>query len=397
MKILVINAGSSSLKYQLFDMETGSVLAKGLCEKIGLTGAITHKRPGKPNYEEDYPMPSHNEAIALVLKLLTDPELGVIGSVDEISAVGHRFAHGGKITKSCILDDEKLNYIESIIPINPLHGPPALKGVAACKAILADKPQIGVFDTSFYSGFDKKSYMYALPYEWYEKYGVRRYGFHGTSHRFVSAKAAEFLGLDYNNIKIVSCHIGSGSSITAVDCGKAVDTSLGFTPQEGLPMGTRCGSIDPSIVPYIMEQTGMSAAEVNDAMNKKSGLLGVSGISNDARDVWAASEAGNERATLAMDLLVHNAKKIIGSYVAEMNGIDVLIFTAGLGENDRKVREMVTENMEFFGIKLDRDANLNGPRGENLIISTPDSKVKVVVIPTDEEYMIASDTYELVK
>ena len=239
--------------------------------------------------------------------------------------------------------------------------------------------------------------MYALPYEWYEKYGVRRYGFHGTSHRFVSAKACEFLGLDYNSTKIVSCHIGSGSSITAVKNGQAVDTSLGFTPQEGLPMGTRCGSIDPSIVPYIIEQTGMSAAEVNDIMNKKSGLLGVSGVSNDARDVWAAAAEGNERAQLAMDLLVHNAKKIIGSYVAEMNGIDVLIFTAGLGENDRKTRELIAENMEFFGIKLDKDANLNGPRGENLVISAPDSKVKVVVIPTDEEYMIASDTYELVK
>ena len=397
MKILVINAGSSSLKYQLFDMSNGSVLARGLCEKIGLSGAITHKRPGKATYEQDFAMPSHNEAIARVIELLTDPELGVIASVDEISAVGHRFAHGGKITKSSILGEEELNYIESIIPINPLHGPPALKGVAACKAIMADKPQIGVFDTSFYSGFDKKAYMYALPYEWYEKYGVRRYGFHGTSHRFVSAKACEFLGLDYNATKIVSCHIGSGSSITAVDCGKAVDTSLGFTPQEGLPMGTRCGSIDPSIIPYIIEQTGMSASEVNDIMNKKSGLLGVSGVSNDARDVWAAADQGNERAKLAMELLVHYAKKIIGSYVAEMNGVDVLIFTAGLGENDRLTRQLIGDNLEFFGIKMDRDANMNGPRGENLIISTPDSKVKVVVIPTDEEFMIASDTFELVK
>ncbi len=397
MKILVINAGSSSLKYQLFDMENGNVLARGLCEKIGLTGAITHKRPGKENYATDHPMPTHNEAIALVLKLLTDPELGVISSVDEISAVGHRFAHGGKITKSCVLGEEELKYIESIIPINPLHGPPALKGVAACKAIMPDKTMVGVFDTSFYSGFDKKTYMYALPYEWYEKYGVRRYGFHGTSHRFVSAKACEFLGLDYNTTKIVSCHIGSGSSITAVANGKAVDTSLGFTPQEGLPMGTRCGSIDPSIVPYIIEQTGMSAAEVNDIMNKKSGLLGVSGVSNDARDVWVAADAGNERAKLAMDLLVHNAKKIVGSYVAEMNGIDVLIFTAGLGENDRLVREMVCENMEFFGIEFDKEWNMTCPRGENTVLSTPDSKVKVVVIPTDEEYMIASDTYELVK
>lgn len=397
MKILVINAGSSSLKYQLFDMASGKAIAKGLCEKIGLSGAISHKRPGKETYEADYPMPTHNEAIALVLKLLTDPELGVIESVDEIGAVGHRFAHGGKLTKSCILGEEEIKYIESIIPINPLHGPPALKGVAACKAILADKPHVGVFDTSFYSGFDKKSYIYALPYEWYEKYGVRRYGFHGTSHRFVSAKACEFLGLDYGKTKIVSCHIGSGSSITAVNCGKAIDTSLGFTPQEGLPMGTRCGSIDPSIIPYIMNKTGMSASEINDIMNKKSGLLGVSGVSNDARDVWAAADSGNERAKLAMELLVHNAKKIIGSYIAEMNGIDVLIFTAGLGENDRRARQLIGENMEYLGIKIDKDANMNGPRGENIVISAPDSSVKVVVIPTDEEYMIASDTYELVK
>lgn len=397
MKILVINAGSSSLKYQLFDMESGKVLAKGLCEKIGLSGAITHKRPGKENYEADYPMPTHNEAIALVLKLLTDAELGVISSVDEIAAVGHRFAHGGKLTKSCVLGEEELKYIESIIPINPLHGPPALKGVAACKALMSNVPHIGVFDTSFYSGFEEKSYVYPLPYEWYEKYGVRRYGFHGTSHRFVSAKAAEFLGLDYNKVKIVSCHIGSGSSITAVDCGRAVDTSMGFTPQEGLPMGTRCGTIDPSIIAYICEQSGMSVAEVNDALNKKSGLLGVSGVSNDARDIWEAANGGNKRAKLAMDLLVHNAKKIIGSYVAEMNGIDVLIFTAGLGENDRLTRQLIAENMEYLGIKLDKDANLNGPRGENLVISAPDSRVKVVVIPTDEEFMIASDAYDLVK
>lgn len=397
MKILVINAGSSSLKYQLFDMESGKVLAKGLCEKIGLSGAITHKRPGKENYEADYPMPTHNEAIALVLKLLTDAEYGVIADVSEISAVGHRFAHGGKLNKSCLLGEEEIKYIESIIPINPLHGPPALKGVAACMALMPGTPQAGVFDTSFYSGFEPKTYIYPLPYEWYEKYGVRRYGFHGTSHRYVSAEACKFLGLDYNSTKIVSCHIGSGSSITAVDCGKAIDTSLGFTPQEGLPMGTRCGSIDPSIIPYIIEQTGMTAAEVNDIMNKKSGLLGVSGVSNDARDVWAAADQGNERAKLAMELLVHYAKKIIGSYVAEMNGIDVLIFTAGLGENDRLTRQLIGDNLEFFGIKLDRDANMNGPRGENLIISAPDSKVKVVVIPTDEEFMIASDTFELVK
>ena len=397
MKILVINAGSSSLKYQLFDMTTGAVLARGLCEKIGLTGAITHKRPGKANYAEDYPMPTHNEAIALVLKLLTDPELGVIESVDEISAVGHRFAHGGKLNKSCFLGEEEIKYIESIIPINPLHGPPALKGVSACKTVLPNVPHVGVFDTSFYSDFDEKAYIYPLPYEWYEKYGVRRYGFHGTSHRYVSAKACEFLGLDYNKTKIVSCHIGSGSSITAIDCGVAVDTSMGFTPQDGLPMGTRCGGIDPSIVEYVCKQSGMTVSEVNDALNKKSGLLGVSGVSNDMRDVRAAADQGNKRAQLAADLLTRYAKKIIGSYVAEMNGIDVLIFTAGLGENDEIARQEIGDNMEFFGIKIDRDVNLNAPRGENLVISTPDSKVKVVIIPTDEEFMIASDTYNLVK
>ncbi len=397
MKILVINAGSSSLKYQLFDMETGTVPAKGLCEKIGLSGSITHKRPGSEPYKADYPMPSHTEALALVLQLLTDKELGVLTSTDEIAAVGHRFAHGGKFEKSCLLGDEEIHYIESIIPINPLHGPPALKGVAACKALMPGKPQVGVFDTSFYSGLEEKAYMYPVPYEWYEKYGIRRYGFHGTSHRYVSAKAAEYLGLDYNKIKIVSCHLGSGSSITAVDNGKAVDTTLGFTPQEGVPMGTRSGSIDPSIIPYVMEQTGMSPAEINDALNKKSGLLGMSGVSSDAREVWAAADEGNHRAKMAMDVLCHAIKKIIGSYVAEMNGVDVLIFTAGLGENDRKVREMVCENMEYLGIHFNKEYNETCPRGEIAVLSTPDSPVKVIMYPTDEEYMIAGDTYRLVK
>ena len=259
------------------------------------------------------------------------------------------------------------------------------------------KPMVGVFDTSFYSTLDKKAYVYALPYEWYEKYGVRRYGFHGTSHRFVSAEAAKFVGRPIEELKIVTCHIGSGSSISAVKYGKAVDTSMGFTPQEGIPMGTRCGSIDPSIIPYIMEKTGMTPGEVNDAMNKKSGLLGVSGVSNDARDVWAAADAGNERAKLAMDIMIHNAKKIIGSYIAEMNGIDVLVFTAGMGENDRLMRELVASDMEYLGIAIDKEVNKNGPRGENLDISAKDSRVKVVVIPTDEEFMIAKDTEALVK
>ena len=397
MKILVINAGSSSLKYQLFDMAANTVPAKGICEKIGLSGLITHKRPGSEPYKAEYPMPSHTEALALVLQLLTDKELGVLESTDEIAAVGHRFAHGGKFADSCLLGDEELNYLESIIPINPLHGPPALKGVAACKALMPGKPQVGVFDTSFYSGLEEKAYIYPVPYEWYEKYGVRRYGFHGTSHRYVSAKAAEYLGLDYNKIKIVSCHIGSGSSITAIKNGKAIDTSLGFTPQEGVPMGTRSGSIDPSIIAYMVEQTGMTVAEVNDALNKKSGLLGMSGVSNDAREVWVAAKAGNRRALLSMEVLTHYIKKIIGSYVAEMNGVDVIIFTAGLGENDWQVREMSCTGLEYLGVKFDKEHNATCKRGEATILSTPDSPVKVILMPTDEEYMIAGDTYRLVK
>ena len=397
MKILVINAGSSSLKYQLFDMETGKVLAKGICEKIGLSGIITHKRPGADTYKTEHPMPSHNEALALVLQLLTDKELGVIESTDEIAAVGHRFAHGGKFDASRVLDDETIAYLESIVPLNPLHGPPALKGVAACKALMAGKPQVGVFDTSFYSGFEEKVYMYPLPYEWYEKYGVRRYGFHGTSHRFVSSEAAAWLGMDYESCKIISCHIGSGSSITAVKNGKAVDTTMGFTPQEGVPMGTRCGSIDPSIVPYMMKKTGMTPDEIDDAMNKKSGLLGLSGVSSDAREIWDAVAAGNERAKLSMDVLTYRIKKIIGSFAAALNGVDVIVFTAGLGEYDRDVRRMVCEEMEYLGVEFDAEVNATCPRGERAVLTKPDSKVKVVIIPTDEEYMIAGDTYRLVK
>ena len=397
MKILVVNAGSSSLKYQLFDMDTHTVLAKGICEKIGLSGMMTHKRPGKENYSIDYPMPTHNEAIALVLKLLTDPELGVIESVDEINAVGHRFAHGGKFTNSCILGEEEMSYLESIVPINPLHGPPAIKGVGACRALMPNTPQIGVFDTSFYSTLEPKAYVYALPYEWYETHGVRRYGFHGTSHRYVSAEAAKMVGRPYDELKIVTCHIGSGSSITAIKNGKAVDTSMGFTPQEGLPMGTRCGSIDPSVITYMMRKTGMTPDDIDNAMNKKSGLIGVSGVSNDAREVWAAVAEGNERAQLAMDIMFHNARKIIGSYVAEMNGIDVLVFTAGLGENDRKTRAAIASDLDFLGITFDKAANEALTPGTRGVISTPDSKVAVLSIPTDEEFMIACDTEALVK
>ena len=397
MKILVVNAGSSSLKYQLFDMDEHKVLAKGLCEQIGPAGNITHKRPGQATYAENHPMPTHNEAIDLVLKLLTDAEWGVIKSVDEIGAVGHRFAHGGKFKSSQVLTEAEMAYLESIVPINPLHGPPAIKGVNACRALMPTTPQIGVFDTSFYSTIEPKMYMYALPYEWYEKYGIRKYGFHGTSHRYVAAKAAEYVGKPIEELKIVTCHIGSGSSITAVDCGKAIDTSMGFTPQDGLPMGTRCGAIDPSLVTYVMKQTGMTPDEMDTAMNKKSGLLGVSGVSNDGRDVWKAADEGNERCKLAMDLMCQGAIKLIGAYVAEMNGLDVLVFTAGVGENDRRTREKIAGNLSFFGVKFDADKNANAPHGDILEISLPDSATKVLVIPTDEEFMIACDTETLAK
>ena len=397
MKILVINAGSSSLKYQLFDMTDGSVIAKGLCEKIGIGGAITHKRPGKENYSADVELKSHDDAIALVLKLLTDSELGVISSVDEIGAVGHRVAHGGeKLKKSSLIGEEELNYLYSIVGINPLHGPPAIKGIEACRKIMADKPQVGVFDTSFYSDMEEKAYIYALPYEYYEKYQLRKYGFHGTSHRYVSSKAAEMLGKDISELKIIVCHLGNGSSITAVKNGKAVDTSMGFTPQDGLPMGTRSGALDPTVITYIMKNENVSPDEMDNIMNKKSGLLGVSGVSSDCREVMIAEKEGNKRAKLALEILIHSIKKIIGSYIAEMNGVDAVCFTAGIGENDSKIRELVCSDMSYLGIEIDNDVNTNAKRGTQVDISAAGAKAKVLVIPTDEEYMIALDTEKLV-
>ena len=399
MKILVVNAGSSSLKYQLFDMSTGTVLAKGICEKIGIaagSGSITYKRPDQDKYEKETPIPDHNAALKLVLELLTDAEVGVVADISEIEAVGHRFAHGGKIKESKILDEETIKYIESIIPINPLHGPPALKGVEACKALMPNVPQVGVFDSSFYANMPEESYVYAIPYDWTEKYSIRRYGFHGTSHRYVSQEAAKLVGKSLDELKVITCHIGSGSSITAIKNGIAIDTSMGFTPQGGLPMGTRCGPIDPAIVTYMINQ-GLTADEVDNALNKKSGLLGVSGVSSDARDIWAAIDQGNARAKLAIDLVVHYAKQLIGSYVAEMNGVDVLVFTAGLGENDARARNLIATNMEWLGIKINEEYNLSAPRGQVLDLTAEGSKVKVFVIPTDEEYMIAKDTEALAK
>ena len=395
MKILVVNAGSSSLKYQLFNMETGEVLAKGNCERIGIDGVITHKRPGKEDYKSEANLPDHKAAIELVLKLLCDAELGVIASVDEIGAVGHRFAHGGEIRKSSILGEEELKYLESIVEINPLHGPPAISGFKGCKSVMPNVKHVGVFDTSYYSSMEEKAYIYPIPYELYEKYKIRRYGFHGTSHRFVCAKAMELIGK--KDAKIITCHLGNGSSITATMNGKAIDTSMGFTPQEGVPMGTRSGTIDPTVVSYIMKKEGLTPDEVEKLLNSKSGLLGVSGISSDCRDITEAQEAGNKRAALAMDILVHYIKKIIGSYVAEMNGIDALVFTAGIGENDRNVRARVCREMSYLGIEIDEDVNMNCERGVDVELTKPGAKVRTFVLPTNEEYMIALDTLNLAK
>ncbi len=396
MKILVVNAGSSSLKYQLFDMDTNAVLAKGNCERIGIDGVVTHKRPGKEDYKTNADFPDHKAAIACVLSLLTDKDKGVIESVEEISAVGHRFAHGGeKLKKSAVLGDQELEYLESIVGLNPLHGPPAISGLKACKEVMPSVNHVGVFDTSYYSDMQDYAYIYPIPYELYEKHKIRRYGFHGTSHRYVAAQAAEMLG--NKNAKIITCHLGNGSSITATVNGKAVDTSMGFTPQDGVPMGTRSGAIDPTVVTFLQKAEGLTADEADKILNKESGLSGVSGCGSDCRDIRDAAAAGNYRAQLAMKILCHNIKKIVGSYIAEMNGVDALVFTAGIGENDRDLREEVCKDMSFLGIAIDEEYNQNCPRGEVADITAKGAKVKTYVIPTNEEYMIALDTQNLTK
>ena len=396
MKILVINSGSSSLKYQLFDMEKASVLAKGTCERIGFGGCVTHKVPGRDNYYIEPDLPSHDTALEIVFNLLTDKEHGVIDNIDELDAVGHRVAHGGeKYKKSSLVDEDLINYLETIVPINPLHGPPAIKGMRACLRLLPNTKQVAVFDTSFYSNIEDFRYIYALPYEYYTEDKIRRYGFHGTSHRYVTEKTAEVLGIDKKDLKIITCHLGNGSSITAVDGGVAIDTSMGFTPQEGIPMGTRSGSIDPTIIPYIMKKHNLTPDEMADVLNKQSGLLGITGLSNDFRNCLAAAKEGNERAGLALKILANGIKKVIGSYIAELNGLDVLVFTAGIGENQCEIRRMVCENMEGLGIEIDNNKNENFTRGVPFDITGKNSKVKVWIIPTDEEYMIALDTQAL--
>jgi len=396
MKILVVNAGSSSLKYQLFDMESNEVLAKGNCERIGIDGVITHKRPGKDDYSSEANLPDHKAAIELVLSLLCDVELGVIASADEIGAVGHRFAHGGEqLKKSSVLGEKEIKYLEEIAELNPLHGPPAISGFKACKSVMPSITHVGVFDTSYYSDFEEKAYVYPIPYELYEKYKIRRYGFHGTSHRYVCKKATDLVGKP--DAKVITCHLGNGSSITASIGCRAIDTSMGFTPQEGVPMGTRSGTIDPTVVTYIMKKEGKSASEVEAMLNKQSGLLGISGVSSDCRDIAAAAEAGNKRAQLALDVLVHYIKKIIGSYVAEMNGIDALVFTAGIGENHQYIRSEVCRDMSYLGIDIDHEYNYSCKRGEDVELTKEGAKVRTFILPTNEEYMIALDTYNLAK
>jgi acetate kinase len=399
MKILVINAGSSSLKYQLFDMDTGAVLAKGGCEKIGVKGSlgiVTHKRPDKEKYVTEVPLPNHNTALEIVLGLLTDSTLGVIASVSEIGSVGHRIVHGGEKLTVNIVGEEELAYLDYITPINPLHAPPAIAAIRACRKLMPDIPHVVVADSAFYCDMPAESYIYPLPYEYYELYHIRRYGFHGTSHRYVSGEAAKYLGKDLKELKMITCHLGNGSSISAIRDGICVDTTMGFTPQEGMMMGTRSGTIDPTIVTYLMKRTGMTPDEMDNVLNRKSGFLGVSGVSPDCREVMEADKAGNARAHLAMDVFYHYAKKLIGSFVAELNGVDVLVFTAGIGENDSEVRSNICRDLDYLGIKIDDAVNRGMKRGTFGDISAPDSRVKVLVIPTDEEYMIAKETYDIV-
>lgn len=392
MKILVLNCGSSSLKYQLIDMENEQVLTKGLCERIGIDGSVlTHKVPGKDNYVVETPMPDHSVAVQLVLDALTSAEHGVIKSVDEINAIGHRVLHGGtKFTKSIVVNEDVKAAIRECFDLGPLHNPANLMGIEACEKVCPGKPNVAVFDTTFGMGMDEKSYLYAIPHEYYEKYGIRRYGFHGTSHRYVSARCAELMGKPIEELKLISCHMGNGSSICAIDGGKCVDTSMGFTPLVGLPMGTRCGDLDAGVIQFIMNKYGISIDEMLNILNKKSGVLGVSGVSSDFRDLDAAAAEGNDRAQLALDMFHYWVAKVVGSYVAAMNGVDAIIFTAGVGENSKSSRAAIAKYFGYLGVTIDPEAN--SKRGEDIMISTPDSKVKVFVIPTNEELVIARDT-----
>ncbi len=400
MKILVLNCGSSSIKYQVIDMEDASskLLAKGIVERIGLPeGDLTHKPVGKEPFELHRPIPDHTTGIKLVLDALTDPVHGVIASLEEVKAVGHRVAHGGEFfPESCIVTEDAKAKIRSLFEIAPLHNPANLEGVLSIEKVLPGVKQVTVFDTSFHQSIPAVNYMYALPHAYYEKYRVRKYGFHGTSHKYVAKAGAELAGLDFHNSRIITCHIGNGGSVTAILNGKSYDTSMGFSPLDGLVMGTRCGQVDASAITFIGEKEGMSYAELNDMMNKKSGVQGLTDISSDMRDIDRAYDEGNPRAILARDMYYGRIKKFIGEYAAEMGGVDMIIFTGGVGENSCEMREAVCTGLEFMGVKFDPAAN-KGARGVNKILSAPDSKVKVATIATNEELVIATDTYNLVK
>ena len=396
MNVLVINAGSSSLKYQLMDPQTKEVLAKGLCERIGIDGRLTHKVPATDGkYEFDIPMPTHAEAIQAVLDALTSPDHGVIKSMSEIDAVGHRVVHGGeKFAQSVLITDEVMAAIEECNPLAPLHNPANIIGIKACQELMPGTPMVAVFDTAFHQTMPPVAYTYALPYEYYEQDKVRRYGFHGTSHKYVSQRAAAMLGKPIEELKLISCHLGNGSSITAIDGGKSVDTSMGFTPLAGLPMGTRSGDLDAGIMEYLMNKYGWDMKEMMNILNKKSGVLGISGVSSDFRDIENAANEGNQQAALALEAFQYGVKKLIGAYAAAMGGVDAIVFTAGVGENDANTRMAAASGLEFMGVKMDAEAN--NVRGKETVISAPDSKVKVLLIPTDEELMIAMDTAAIV-
>ena len=396
MNILVINAGSSSLKYQLIDMTKEEVLAKGLCERIGIEGSnIQHTNIAKDTKTKiEKPMKDHSDAIQMVIHALVDEEHGVIKSMDEIGAVGHRVVHGAEyFADSCIIDGKVKEALEMCVPLAPLHNPPNIIGIEACEKIMPGIQQVAVFDTAFHQSMPSKAFMYALPYELYESDKIRKYGFHGTSHKYVSQKAAEYLGKPASELKIITCHLGNGSSVSAVDGGKCVDTSMGFTPLDGVVMGTRTGSMDPAVVTYLINK-GMSAKEVDNLMNKKSGVFGISGVSSDFRDLTKAADEGNKRAQLALDMFAYSVKKLIGAYAAAMGGVDAVIFTAGVGENDAKTRAEIVEGLEFLGIAIDQDKN--NTRG-TVDISAEGAKVKTLAIPTNEELMIAIDTKRLVE
>lgn len=400
MIVLVLNCGSSSIKYQVIDIDeqSNALLAKGLVDRIGLPeGSLTHKPTGKDKFEVVKPIADHTTGISMVLEALTDPTHGVITDLKEVKAVGHRVAHGGEFFKSSVVVDEQAKEnIRSLFEIAPLHNPANLEGVLSIEKVLPGIPQVAVFDTSFHQTIPAINYLYALPTEYYEKYRVRKYGFHGTSHKYVAKIGAELVGLDLENSKIVTCHIGNGGSVTAVLNGKSFDTSMGFSPLDGLVMGTRCGSVDASAITYIGENEGMTYAELNSMMNKKSGVLGMTGLSSDMRDIDHAYDSGNEKAIVARDMYYNRVKKFVGEYAAEMGGVDLVIFTGGVGENSADLRRYVCHGMEFMGIQLN-DAVNDVTRGENTIISAPESKVKVAVIATNEELVIATDTYNLTK